>query len=122
MYTDVSLGAGVGRRFRVGAPVDVSLVPSVVACTWSTTEPRRGGASSEGTAVALRFDASTRLADTGRAGWALTLTMEAGLAPSMLTNPSGLHLPAGVPRRRAAARPPSRRRGGVRVGASGALL
>ena len=124
VYTDVSLGAGVGRRFRVGAPdIDVALAPAVVVMHMEYDGAAGAeGQALEGTAVALRFDASTRLAIPVSSHWALTVTLEGGLAPSMLTNPSRLALPAGAPAD--AQQPPAfpAWSGGVRVGASGALL
>ncbi len=122
VYNDVSLGVGAGRRFRAGtAAVDLGLAPSIV---WMHMEYDAPGAteaqSVAGSEVALRVDASARLAVPFSEGWALTLTVDAGLAPTMLGT-TRLEPPANLPA--AAAAPPFPAwTGGVRVGASGALL
>ena len=122
VYNDVSLGVGVGRRIRAGvAAVDLGFEPSVV---WMHMEYDVPGAleaeSVAGSEVALRLDASARLAVPLAEGWALTLTVDAGLAPAMLGT-TRLELPANVAT--AAAPPPFPAwTGGVRIGASGALL
>jgi len=124
VYNDVSLGVGVGRRFRLGAPdIDVAFAPSVVVMHMEYDGTSGGeGQSLQGTEVVLRFDASARLAVPVNPHWALTFTLDGGLAPSMLTSPARLSLPAGVP---AGAQPPPpfpAWSGGVRLGASGAVL
>ena len=120
VYNDVSVGVGAGRRLRAGtAAVDVALEPSVV---WMRMEYDGGvggeSAGGQGTEVTLRVDASARLAVPLGPSWALTLTVDAGLAPSLLASPTKITLPPGagdVPAFPAWT-------GGVRVGASGALL
>jgi hypothetical protein len=118
VYNDVSVGLGAGRRFRAGdAAVDVALAPSVV---WMHMEYDAGTEASggQGNEVALRLDASARLAVPLGDSWALTLTVDAGLAPSMLASPTRIQLPSG-----AGVVPPFPAwTGGVRIGASGALL
>ena len=120
VYNDVSVGLGAGRRLRAGAAaVDVALEPSVV---WMRMEYDGGAGgeahSGQGDEVTLRVDASARLSVPLGPSWALTLTVDAGLAPSLLASPTRITLPAGagdVPAFPAWT-------GGVRVGASGALL
>ena len=109
VYNDVSLGVGVGRRVRAGtAAVDFALEPSIV---WMHMEYDVPGAleaeSVAGSEVALRLDASARIAVPLAEGWALTLTVDGGLAPTMLGT-TRLELPvslAGV------AQPPHSQRG-----------
>jgi len=122
VYNDVSLGVGVGRRIHAGvASVDLGFEPSLV---WMHMEYDVPGAmeaeSVAGSEVALRLDASARLAVPLAEGWALTLTVDAGLAPTMLGT-TRLALPANVA---VAAAPPAfpAWTGGVRIGASGAFL
>ncbi len=122
VYNDVSFGVGVGRRVRAGtAAVDFGLEPSVV---WMHMEYDAPGApesaSVAGSEVALRVDASARLAVPLAEGWALTVTADAGLAPTMLGT-TRLEVPAKLP---AMATPPPfpAWTGGVRVGVAGAFL
>jgi len=122
VYNDVSLGVGVGRRVRAGtAAVDFAFEPSVVWMHMEYDVPSALEAQSvAGSEVALRVDASARLAVPLAEGWALTLTVDGGLAPTMLGT-TRLELPANST---AVATPPPfpAWTGGVRVGASGALL
>ena len=121
VYEDVSFGVGVGRRVRAGsAAVDFGVEPSVVWMHMEYDVP--GGSEAQsvaGSEVALRVDASARLAVPLSESWALTVTIDAGLAPTMLQT-TRLEIPAdlaGLP-----APPPFPAwTGGVRVGASGAL-
>jgi hypothetical protein len=121
VYNDVSFGVGVGRRLRAGtAAVDFAFEPSVV---WMHMEYDAPGASEAqsvaGSEVALRIDASARLAVPLADGWALTLTVDAGLAPTMLRT-TRVELPANLAG--VAAPPFPAWTGGLRVGASGVLL
>lgn len=124
VYNDVSLGAGVGRRFQVGGPdIDIAFAPSVVVMHMEYDGA--GGAEGQalqGTEVALRFDASARLAVPINPHWVLTFTLDGGLAPSMLTSPTRLSLPAGAAAGAQQPPPFPAWSGGVRLGASGALL
>lgn len=120
VYNDVSVGLGAGRHLRAGAAaVDVTLEPSIV---WMHMEYDGGtggeGLGGQGNEVALRVDAAARLAVPLGPSWALTLTVDAGLAPSMLAAPTRITLPAGS----GEAPPFPAWTGGVRLGASGALL
>jgi hypothetical protein len=124
LYNDASFGVGVGRRIPAGsASVDVALEPSVVAMHMEYDRvPDLEGSSVQGTEVALRIDASARLAAPVGQNWIITLTMDAGLAPALLAAPVHLDAPgaatASVPG--APLFPPFA--GGLRIGASGALL
>jgi hypothetical protein len=122
VYSDVSVGVGVGRRIAAGAAaVDLAFGPSVVWMRMEYDAPLGQGLSVAGTVVALRIDASARVAVPLGKSWALTLTLDAGLAPSLLTTtrldpPAGATVPDGEPPAFPAWI------GGVRLGASGALL
>jgi hypothetical protein len=122
VYNDVSFGIGVGRRFFAGtAAVDVAFEPSIVWMHMEYDVPGTGEDESvSGSQVALRLDASARLAVPLGPSWAFTLTIDAGLAPTMLQT-TRLELP---PNAASDAAPPPfpAWTGGVRVGASGALL
>jgi hypothetical protein len=123
VYNDVSVGAGVGRRVRAGtAAVDFAFEPSVVWMHMEYDAPNASEAQSvAGSEVALRLDASSRLAVPLAEGWALTLTIDAGLAPTMLRT-TRLDLPANLGSAGTVPPPFPAWTGGVRVGASGALL
>jgi len=121
VYNDVSLGVGVGRRIPAGgAELDVAFEPSVVVMRMEY-DALSEDESFAATEITLRLDASARLAVPIGKDWALTLTMDAGLAPNLLVKPVQLEVPAGVA---ADARPSffPAWTGGVRVGALGALL
>jgi len=120
VYNDVSFGVGVGRRLQAGvAAVDVALEPSVVWMRMEYDGPAgTEGPGGQGDLVTLRVDASARLAVPLGPSWALTLTIDAGLAPSMAASPTRIPLPAGA----GDAPPFPAWTGGVRLGASGALL
>jgi hypothetical protein len=124
VYNDVSMGAGIGRRFQTSGPdVDLAFEPSVVVMHMEYD----GVAGAEGqtvadTEVALRLDGSARLAVPVDRHWVLTLTLDLGIAPSMLASPTRLELPPGAS---AGAMPPPpfpAWSGGMRLGLSGALL
>lgn len=122
VYNDVSLGVGVGRRIDAGpAALDFALEPSFVLMHMEYDSPTGNEAQSvDGTLGELRVDASARLAIPLGNGWHLTLTVDAGLAPSLLASPTRLELPPGT---MWPAPPPFPAwTGGVRIGASGALL
>jgi hypothetical protein len=119
----VSLGVGVGRRFHAGrAAVDLAFEPSFVVMHMEYDAP--GGSEAEswdGTVVTLRADVSARLALPIGDSWVLTLTIDGGLAPSILANPTRLQVPESI----TAGNPPPpfpAWTGGLRIGASGALL
>lgn len=120
VYNDVSFGVGVGRRVRTGsATVDLGLEPSVV---WMHMEYDGASEAQDvaGDEVALRVDASARLAVSLSERWALTVTVDAGLAPAMLET-HRLESPASF----GDLSPPPpfpAWTGGVRIGASGAVL
>lgn len=124
IYNDASFGVGVGRRIPAGsASVDVALEPSVVAMHMEYDRvPDSEGASVQGTEVALRIDASARLAVPVGQNWIITLTMDAGFAPALLAAPVQLDAPGGALASAPGAPvfPPFA--GGLRIGASGALL
>jgi hypothetical protein len=124
VYTDVSTGVGVGRRFETGpAAVDVAIEPSIVAMHMEYDFPAGfEGAPIEGTEVALRVDASARLAVPLSPSWALTVTVDGGLSPALLMSPSQLAIPGGAPNGSSGPPPFPAWMGGVRIGASGALL
>jgi hypothetical protein len=124
VYSDVSAGVGVGRRFRLGGPdIDVALEPSLVVMhmEYDLTAGAEGQ-TVEDTQVVLRLDASARLAVPFDQHWVLTVTLDGGLAPSMLANPTRLELPAGPAPRGQPPPPFPAWSGGLRLGASGALL
>jgi hypothetical protein len=122
VYNDVSFGVGAGGRVRAGtAAVDLALEPSVV---WMHMEYDADAGSEEhsvsGSEVTLRLDASARMAVPLSERWALTVTIDAGLAPVMLRT-TRVEVPPAFSG--AAAPPPFPAwTGGVRVGASGAIL
>jgi len=124
VYNDVSLGVGVGRRARAGAAAfDFSLEPSMV---WMHMEydvsPSSETQSVAGSEVTLRVDTSARLAVPLSESWALTVTVDVGLAPAMLST-TRLDLPPNLSATTAAPTPAFPAwTGAVRVGASGALL
>jgi hypothetical protein len=124
VYTDVSTGIGVGRRLRAGpAEVDVAFEPSLVVMHMEYDA--YAGAEAQawtGTLVTLRADLSARLALPIGNGWALTVTLDGGLAPTILANPTTLQPPAGAAPTTAQPPPFPAWTGGLRVGASGALL
>jgi hypothetical protein len=121
VYTDVSIGAGVGRRLRAGAAaVDVAFEPSVVWMHMEYDAPTGEGLDAQGSEVVLRVDASARLAVPLGDSWALTLTLDAGLAPTLLASPTRIALPTGAPASEAPPLFPAWT-GGLRLGASGAL-
>jgi hypothetical protein len=120
VYNDVSAGVGVGRRVRTGdARFDFAFEPSFV---WMHMEydypPGSEDVEVDGSELALRLDASVRLAVPVGPRWMCTVTLDGGLAPSMLVNPARLRLPEPD------TQPPPfpAWSGGIRVGASGALL
>jgi hypothetical protein len=124
VYKDVSVGAGVARRFRVGEPdLDLGFEPSLVTMHMEYDAASGAeGQSVEETLGVLRLDVSARLAIPVDQHWILTLTLAGGLAPSLLARPIRLALPAGAG---PDAQPPPAFpawSGGVRVGVSGALL
>jgi hypothetical protein len=122
VYNDVSVGFGLGHRFHAGGPdVDLGFQPSLVVMHMEY-EPTTGGQAVVGSDVVLRLDASSRLAIPIGQGWALTVTLDGGLAPSLLANPAVLPLPPGTS---LGTEPPPAFpawSGGVRIGLSGALL
>ena len=120
VYNDVSAGVGVGRRVHAGdASFDFAFEPSFV---WMHMEydypPGSEDEEVEGSEIALRLDASARLVVPLGRKWVCTVTLDGGLAPSMLVSPAQLRLPG------AETQPPPfpAWSGGLRVGASGALL
>jgi hypothetical protein len=121
VYNDVSLGLGVGRRLlTTAAAIDLALEPSVVWMHMEFDAPGGSeGRDTSGSEVVLRVDASARLAVPLGASWALTLTVDGGFAPAMLASPTRIATPVG-----SVGEPPvfPAWTGGVRVGASGALL
>lgn len=123
-YNDVSLGVGVGRRLPAGAAaIDIALEPSIVAMHMEYDGPEGSeDASVSGSEVALRLDASVRLAVPVGKNWAITLTMDAGVAPALLANPTRLEVPANLASSVGTPPPFPAWTGGLRVGASGALL
>jgi hypothetical protein len=123
-YSDVSFGLGVGRRLPAGATaIDIALEPSIVAMHMEYDESTGSEAQSvAGTVVALRVDASARLAVPLGQKWVMTLTIDAGVAPSLLANPIRLEVPANIAASVGLPPPFPAWTGGLRVGASGALL
>jgi hypothetical protein len=124
VYTDVSAGLGVGRRFRAGpAEVDVALEPSVVVMHMEYDPV--GGSEAQawtGTLATLRADLSARLALPLGKSWALTVTADGGLAPTILASPTRLQPPAGSTPTAGQPPPFPAWTGGLRLGASGVLL
>ena len=124
VYTDVSAGLGVGRRLHAGpAEIDVAFEPSLVVMHMEyDAYPTAEGQAWTGTLVTLRADLSARLALPLGHGWALTVTFDGGLAPTILANPTSLQPPPGSPPVSEQPPPFPAWTGGLRVGASGALL
>jgi len=122
VYNDVSFGAGVGRRVRAGgSDIDFALEPSLVVMHMEYDGAGAAGVVA-GTEVAMRFDLSARLAVPLNPHWFLTLTLDGGLVPSLLAKPVRLSLPQGAAADAQSPPPFPAWSGGVRVGASGALL
>jgi hypothetical protein len=99
VYNDVSIGAGVGRRFKIGGPeIDVGIEPNlaVMRMEYDTVAGAESQAI-EGTEAVLRFDLSARLAVPVDRHWVLTVILDGGVVPSLLARPTGLALPAGGP-------------------------
>jgi len=122
VYTDVSFGLGVGRRFAAGGPaIDLAFAPSIAVMNMEYDYGPEDSAIRE-TQVVLRLDASARLAVPLGRGWALTVTLDGGMAPSLVASPLRLSLPA--PAGGNAAPPPAfpAWTGGLRLGATAALL
>jgi hypothetical protein len=116
-YTDVGGGIGVGRRVRAGATsIDFAFEPLVMAMHIEYDLESEEDASIDKTELALLLDLSTRLSVPLGRRWALTVAVDGALAPTLLANPVSLQLPTGSPITFPAWT------GGVRVGASGALL
>jgi hypothetical protein len=124
VYTDVSVGIGVGRRFRAGvAVVDLTLAPSFVVMNMEYDIPPGSERQEvEGTVSALRFDLSSRLAVPLATGWALTLTVDGGVAPTLVVHSDRLDLPLSAPAGTPLVPPFPAWTGGVRLGVIGALL
>jgi hypothetical protein len=124
VYRDVIAGMGVGRRFNVGAPdLDVAFEPSLAVMRMEYDGASGGeGQMVEQTEVVLRFDLSARLVVPIDRHWALTLTIDGGLAPSVLASPIRLPLPPGATMATEPPPPFPAWSGGARLGASGALL
>ena len=122
-YTDVAAGIGVGRVFQAGAgSVDVAFEPLIVAMHMEyDADTRNESVSVEQTELALFLDASARLLVPLGHRWALTLTVDGAVAPSLLANPVQLRLPAGDTGDTKPLAFPAWM-GGVRVGALGAVL
>lgn len=124
VYNDVSVGAGVARRFKTGGPeIDVGFEPSLAVMRMEYDSV--AGAESqavEGTEVVLRFDLSARLAVPVDRHWVVTVIVDGGVVPSLLARPTGLALPAGAPVGEPPPPPFPAWSGGLRLGASGALL
>jgi hypothetical protein len=124
VYNDVSFGAGVGRRFPLGGPdIDIAIEPSLVVMRIEyDLTPEAEAQAVEGTDVVMRFDVSVRLAVPLVRRWVLTLTLDGGVVPTLLARPTRLDLPPGTA---IGAEPPPAFpawSGGLRLGASGALL
>jgi hypothetical protein len=77
--------------------------------------------SSEQTEVALFLDASARLVIPVGRRWGLTVTVDGAVAPSLVANPVQLALPVGATAQDKPLPFPGWM-GGLRIGASGALL
>jgi hypothetical protein len=109
-YREAGAGLGVGRRLALGtAALDVALVPSLVAMRVEADLPQDEGASD----VELRIGANVRLSLPLSRGWFLSITADTDIVPNGLT--SALRVdPLPVPF-------PSWT-GGLRLGASGALM
>ena len=123
VYTDVSLGVGVGRRFVAGGPsIDLALAPSIVVMNMEYDYGLEDTAIRD-TQVVLRIDASARLSVPLARGWALTITLDGGVAPSLVASPARLSVPAAAAGA-VGALPPAfpAWAGGLRLGASAALL
>jgi hypothetical protein len=119
VYTDVSAGIGVGRRFLAGgAAVDVALQPSIVAMHIEYDLSKPESNEVDVSEVELRLDASARLSVPMGRQWALTLTVDGGLAPALLVSPIRLDATGGP---QPAPEFPAWC-GGLRLGVSGALL
>src|ERR1700690_2344957 len=123
VYNDVSIGAGVGRRFRIGVPdVDLAFEPSLVVMHMEYDGAGAEGQTVVDTDVALRLDVSARLAVPVAPQWALTVTLDGGLAPSMLARPARLEVPLGAGGGVQSLPPFPAWSGGVRLGVMGELL
>jgi hypothetical protein len=122
-YTDVGGGIGIGRKVPAGpATLDLGFEPLIMAMQMeydAGTEDE--GTSVEQTELALFLDASARLRVPLGRRWALTLTVDGAVAPSLVAHPIQLAAPPDA----SEGGPPlpfPAWMGGVRVGASGALL
>ncbi len=119
-YTDVGGGIGLGRRVRTGASsIDFAFEPLVMAMHIEYDLESEEDASVDKTELALLLDLSARLSVPLGRRWALTVAVDGAVAPTLLANPVSLPLPAG-----SSGSPVTfpAWMGGVRVGASGALL
>ncbi|MGH7297248.1 MAG: hypothetical protein ACRELB_20080 [Polyangiaceae bacterium] len=117
VYEDVSAGAGLARRVRAGAALlDFGVSPSLA---WMHMELDGVGeeVSARGAVVALRLDGSARLAVPFGDSVSLTVTVDAGLSPTLLASPARLSSPAG-----GTAPPFPTFYGGVRIGFAAAVL
>jgi hypothetical protein len=96
VYQDLDLGVGLARRFRAGAAfLDLGMSPSL---TWmhmeldGADEAQSGG----GQIFALRIDASGRMLVPVTASTDLTVTVGAGLSPTLLVSPARPTPPVGA--------------------------
>jgi hypothetical protein len=122
VYNDASIGVGAGRRLRLGSlALDLVLEPSFVVMHMEFDGPSEGQ-NVQGSLVALRADASGRLAIPFGPSWALTLTIDGGVTPSVLASPSRLPLPSAAAASSPQPAPFPAWSGGLRLGLSGKIL
>jgi hypothetical protein len=122
-YSDVGGGIGLGRKFRAGATaLDLAFEPLVLAMHMEyDADNEDEDLSVEGTEVALFLDLSGRLDVPLGHGWALTVTVDGAVAPTVVAKPLQLPLPSGASSSDRLLPFPAWM-GGVRVGAMGTLL
>jgi hypothetical protein len=115
VYREIAVALGAGRRFALGggAALDVALSPALIAMRLETDVlPGNESADVYANDIELRLGASARLAVPLGRRWALTVTADTDVAPASLPSPKqvGTLLPFPT------------WTGGLRLGASGALL
>lgn len=115
VYREIAVSLGAGRRVHLGgnALLDAGVAPSLVAMRMETDRVAGDeGADQVANDIELRVGASFRLAVPVARRWAVTVTADADVAPGSV-----------AAQRRVGSMPPFPTwTGGLRVGASGALL
>jgi hypothetical protein len=123
-FREVSAGLGFGRRLVAGdATVDLVIEPSIVAMQMEYDFPAgsKPGEVSGGD-VEFGVDTMARLGLPLSKGWMLTIAIDGDFLPSNIASPARLQLPLGAMTGNVVPAPFPAITGGVRVGATGALL